>query len=160
MKALKDFINESVVNEGTSFLDNIYCPDNWDLVSIFSKIKGNPSNLKNIDMEDYFDEYEEYKKDIDKLMLNFFKSVDRLYRVDLGNLDEGAFEDEMVREEAGIADDECGFALHKDGDDATWTICILKKDINSLPVAQEKAIFNLLSKYEDEWYIIEHFDTI
>lgn len=159
MKNLKDFITESLtINESVSFLDNCDTyPDNWDLVSIFRETNGgNSSKLKSYDWDDYFDEdfVEAYKKDIIDLFTNFFAPVNFISNDDLGNLDEGSLDDEEVRDDLGI-DGDHGVALHKDGDDGTWTVIIFTKDINKLPSKQEKAIFSLISKYEDAGYYIE-----
>lgn len=159
MKDLKDFVVESLtINESVSFLDGCGSyPDNWDLVSIFRETDGgNSSKLKSYDWADYFDEdfVEAHKKDIIDLFTNFFAPVNSISNDDLGNLDEGSLDDEEVRDDLGI-DEDHGVALHKDGDDGTWTVITFTKDINKLPSKQEKAIFNLISKYEDAGYYIE-----
>lgn len=158
MENLKDFIIESLtINESVSFLDNCDSyPDNWDLVSIYNKTRGNSSKLKSYDWNDYFDEdfVEAHKKDIIDLFTNFFAAVDSISNDDLGNLEEGSLDDEEVRDDLGIFGD-YGVALHKDGDDGTWTVITFTKDINKLPSKQEKAIFSLMSKYEDAGYYCE-----
>lgn len=158
MKNLKDFITESLtINESVSFLDNCDTyPDNWDLATIYNKTSGNSSKLKSYDWTNHFDEdfVEEYKNDIIDLFTNFFAAVDSVSNDDLGNLEEGSLDDETVRDDLGIFGD-YGVALHKDGDDGTWTVITFSKDINKLPSKQEKAIFSLISKYEDAGYYFE-----
>ncbi len=165
---LKDFITEALattINEGISFLDGAdYYPNNWDLIDIFDETDGGKaSKLKNFDWEEYFDvDYVEANKNkIVKHFTDFFAACNSIQNVDCGNVDEGGFNDEWLREEIGIDSDECGVALAKDGDDGTWTIITFTKEIDSLPNPQQTALLNMMSKYEESGsYYIEYFDAI
>lgn len=165
---LKDFINESLkkkpINE-SFWLDecNEY-PSNWALCDIFHETnRGAAAKLKNFDWEEYFDTdfVEAQGKNIIKTYTNFFEACSSISNEDVGNVDEGGFEDEEVRDYANISSDECGVALHKDGDDGTWTIITFKQPIDDMPKAQQSAVLDLMSKYSDSgMYIVEYFDTI
>ena len=164
MKNLKDFINESIVNESVSFLDMVeYYPSNWDLAGIFDATDGGKaSELKKYDWGEFFDVdfIDAHDKDIVKLYTNFFAACDSVYNSDIGNVEEDGFNDSEVRDTADISDKECGVALHKDGDDGTWTIIKFKKPIDKLPKAQQDAIWVVTSKFEESYYDIEYFDAV
>ena len=165
MKGLTEFINESLVNESQNFLDGAESyPDNWDLADIFDETDGGKAaKLKQYDWTNYFDVdfVDEKGKDIIKLYTNFFAACDSVRNADVGNVGEDEFNDEEIRDYADISSDECGVALHKDGDDGTWTIITFKKPINKLPKPQQTAILDLMTKYSDSgWYYVEYFDAI
>jgi hypothetical protein len=160
---LKDFLTESLVTE-SFWLDSCEeYPNNWDLADIFDETDGAAAKIKSYDWTNYFDAdfVDEKGKDIIKLFTNFFAACDSVRNSDVGNVDEGGFNDEEVRDFADITSDECGVALHKDGDDGTWTIVTFKKPIDELPKPQQTAILDLMTKYSDSgWYIVEYFDAI
>lgn len=162
MKNLTDFIAESllVMESNTDFLDDLYL-DNWDLADIFHETNGGaPAQLKKIDWYDYFKGDEKYIKDIVKFFTTFFKAIDYVQQNDLGNVHVGDLQtvlDEWTREEFNIDEDAEGFAVWKDGDDATWTIFTLVKEYDELPKPQRDALDALLDKYENIGYQIEWF---
>lgn len=164
MKGLTDFINESLVNESQNALDGAaYYPNNWDLADIFDETDcGKPAKLKNVDWGEYFDaDYvEANQKNIVKYFTDFFAACNSIELVDCGNVGEGEFNEEWLREEVGIGLDECGVALFKDGDDGTWTIITFTKEMSALPKSQREALLNLITKYEDSGYYVEYFDAI
>ena len=144
---LKDFINEALVNEAQSFLDGCDSyPSNWDLIDIFDETDGGkPAKLKEVDWAYYFDDedfVERNKSKIIKQFTDFFAACNSIYNSDCGNVGEDGFNDEWFREEIGIDNDECGVALHKDGDDGTWTIVTFTKELDRLPKPQQTALLN------------------
>lgn len=166
MKGLKDFINESLVNESQNFLDGAESyPDNWDLVDIFNETDGGKAaKLKQYDWTNYFDEdfVQKNESKIVKYFTDFFAACASVRNSDVGNVGEDEFNDEEIRDWAGISSDECGVALHKDGDDGTWTIITFKKPIDKLPKPQQTALSNMIEKYKNNsgWYYIEYFNAI
>lgn len=164
MKNLKDYINESLVNESQNFLNGAESyPNNWDLADIFNETDhGKPTKLKNVDWKEYFDaDYmEANQKNIVKYFTDFFAACNSIELVDCGNVGEGEFNDETFREEVEIGLDKCGVALFKDGDDGTWTIITFTKEMNALPKSQREALLNLITKYENGGYYVEYFDAI
>lgn len=162
IKNLTDFIAESllVMESNTDFLDDLYL-DNWDLAEIFHETNGGaPAQLKKIDWHEYFEGDEKYIKDIVKFFTTFFKAIDYVQQNDLGNIHVGDLQivlDEWTREEFNIDEDAAGFAVWKDGDDATWTIFTLVKEYDKLPKPQRDALDALLDKYENIGYQIEWF---
>lgn len=162
MKNLTDFITESllVMESNTDFLDDLYL-DNWGLADIFHETNGGaPAQLKKIDWYEYFEGDEEYIKDIVKFFTTFFKAIDYVQQNDLGYVHVGDLEtilDSETREAFNIDEDAAGFAVWKDGDDATWTIFTLVKEYDKLPKPQRDALDALLDKYENIGYQIEWF---
>lgn len=161
---LKDFINEALVSESQNFLDGAESyPNNWDLVDIFNETDGGKATkLKNVDWEEYFDtDYvEANQKNIVKCFTDFFAACDSIELVDCGNVGEGEFNEEWLREEIGIGLDKCGAALFKDGDDGTWTIITFTKEMSALPKSQREILSKLITKYENDGYYVEYFDVI
>lgn len=160
IKDLKDFINESLVNESQNFLDGAEdYPNNWDLADIFNKTGGGKAvQLKKLNWLNYFDEafVKRNKSKIVKHFTDFFAACESIELVDCGNVEEGGFSDEWFREEIGIDPDTSGVALFKDGDDGTWTIITCTK--NTLSKSQQEAVSNMMAKYENnDRYYVEYF---
>lgn len=160
MKKLNDFLYEALVNE--SFLKKCDSfPGQFDLREIFEQTKGDPSKLKDIDFREYFgDDFESNEKQIINLFTNILKSVSDIRGVDISSVaPDGGFENPDVREEAELDDDDSGIVL-SDNDGENLTLLVFKKPLEKLPSAQQKAIKELMVKYEDEHWLIEYFDAI
>lgn len=161
---LKDFLIESlniITESKINFNKSKYWPDNWQLSDIFNDYYTNYNALKDVDWEDYFDE-DFVKKTGNKEFVKFFdtlfKGVDFMHLSDLGNVGEGGFSEDYIRDKAGIGEDQSGLAIHADGDNKTWTIIGLKDELNKLPKATQDAWKSILDIYEKNGqYIIEYF---
>ena len=152
MKNLTQFIKESIW-----FFSNMKkIPSHLDLATIYKQTKG---RVKNFDWQKYFDsnEYKKNEKLIDELFVNFFKAIDDIDVYKLGRIEEDDFQfSKKTRNKAKIAKKDCGFAISTDNN--TWVICILNKSIERLPSQQQKALYEVISKYEDMDYQVEQFD--
>lgn len=155
---LADYINEALVNEGIKtglqIPEDLEMPTPWDLVRIIDDIDGKLSNANEIDWEEYFDldVFEQAENDIKHYFTNASMLFDA-WTADLGNVEEGAFSwNEEVRDMASISGS--GYALHKDGDDGTWSIFEFKKKPNSKEASFAEEFFN---RYDPSWVIVEEF---
>ena len=153
MKKLTDFIIEAI-QTNLSIPDNFSMPSTWDLVEIINDINGKLTNANKVNWEYYFDE--EDIIGIENDIKHFFTNISMLFdawTVDLGNVEEGAFSwNEEVRDMANISGS--GYALHKDGDDGTWSIFEFKKKPNSKEASFADEFFN---RYDPSWVIVEEF---
>lgn len=152
MKNLSQFIKESIW-----FFSNMKkIPSHLDLATIYKQTKG---RVKNFDWQKYFDsnEYKKNEKLINDLFVNFFKAVDNINVYKLGHIEEDDFQfSEKIRNKAKIAKRDCGFSISIDND--TWVVGILNKSFERLPSQQQKALYNVLTKYENMDYQVEQFD--
>ena len=138
------------------------------IVDIINKIKGNKQNLDKIDWEnEYFDQshYEEYyDKVVEVYKKNFldlssiikWASMKECFNVD--DMDMFTTNGEL-RYLADLDDDDCGFVIHQDGDDADWGIFVLKKKVIS--PKERKIINDFFSMFDSsvlEWTTFTKYD--